>query len=101
MTGLLAFHAVAAARGDGLHPKLRQLFEQRAALAGGDPRLVDLATLRDSDFMQAGAAPAPRAPEFLPGNVIEFKPAAAEVATARKTSSELPTRKEGTSCTSQ
>jgi len=101
MTGLLAFHALAEARGDGLHPKLRQLLEQREAFAGGDPRLVDLATIRETGFLQAGAAPAPRAVGFLPGNVIEFRPAAAEATALRKTSSELPTRKEGTSCTSR
>ncbi len=88
MTGLLEFHRLAAARGDGLHPKLRELFEQRAALAGGDPRLVDLAAMRDTGFTQAGAAPAPRSGGFMPGNVVEFKPAVATKAKAvRKNSS--------------
>ena len=34
MTAFLNFHAFAAARGDGLHPKLRLLFERAATSPG-------------------------------------------------------------------
>jgi hypothetical protein len=36
MTAFLNFHAFAAARGEGLHPKLRLLFERAAASPASD-----------------------------------------------------------------
>ena len=52
MTTFLNFHALAAARGEGLHPKLRLLFE-RAAMSTGS----DVAIRRDG-FLQSGPDPA-------------------------------------------
>ena len=53
MTGLLKFHRIAAARGDGLHPRLVALLEQREAVAGGDPKLteIDAQDLSVADLM--------------------------------------------------
>jgi hypothetical protein len=36
MTSLLRFNAIAASRGDGLHPKLRDLFERTATFHNSD-----------------------------------------------------------------
>jgi hypothetical protein len=52
MTTFLDFHALAAARGDGLHPKLRLFFE-RAATSG----VFDLA-FRPDGLLQSGPDPA-------------------------------------------
>jgi hypothetical protein len=52
MTAFLNFHALAAARGEGLHPKLRLLFERAAASPASD-----VAT-RTSGLLQSGPDPA-------------------------------------------
>jgi hypothetical protein len=52
MTGFLKFHAFAAARGEGLHPKLRLLFE-RAAMS---PVLGP--AIRPDGLLQSGPDPA-------------------------------------------
>jgi hypothetical protein len=52
MTAFLNFHAFAAARGEGLHPKLRLLFERIAASPASD---VAIGT---SGFLQSGPDPA-------------------------------------------
>lgn len=75
---LLGFHAMAATQGDGLHPELRALMERRQALEN-DARIADLAGLR-GDSVQAGPNPAPVPGVFRPGNVIDFKSRAAEIA---------------------
>lgn len=83
MTGILNFHRIAAQRGDGLHPKLLALYEQRALIAA-DPKLAEL---HDPHCVQAGPMPQPRAADFVPGNVVPMKPAAAcAQASDRKTS---------------
>jgi hypothetical protein len=52
MTNFLNFHALAAARGEGLHPELRLLFE-RAAMSP----VSDVAIRRDG-LLQSGPDPA-------------------------------------------
>lgn len=86
MSGFLSFHRLAAARGDGLHPKLRELLEQREAIAASQD-VVEIDRFREGSFTQAGSAPAPKAPEFLPGNVVVFAAAQRAPAVARKKSS--------------
>jgi hypothetical protein len=74
----LGFDAMAAARGDGLHPELRAFLERRQALAA-DARIADLTGLR-GEIVQAGPNPTPAPGAFRPGNVIDFKLRAAELA---------------------
>ena len=52
MTAFLNFHAFAAARGEGLHPKLRLLFERAAASPTSD------LAIRTNDLLQSGPDPA-------------------------------------------
>lgn len=75
---LLGFHAMAGERGDGLHPVLRYLLERRQALET-DSRIADLAGMR-GQIVQAGPNPTPAPGAFRPGNVIDFKLRAAELA---------------------
>ena len=58
MAGMIALHRLAAARGDGLHPLLLALFEERARL-DADPSVVRLDAARDAGFVQAGPCPRP------------------------------------------
>lgn len=75
---LLGFHAMAAARGDGLRTELRDLMEARRAMET-DNRIADLAGVR-GEILQAGPNPIPAPGAFRPGNVIDFKPRAAQFA---------------------
>jgi hypothetical protein len=50
MTAFLNFHAFAAARGEGLHPKLRLLFERAAASPAS--------AIRTDGLLQSGPDPA-------------------------------------------
>jgi hypothetical protein len=52
MTAFLNFHALAAARGEGLDPKLRLLFERAARSPGSE------VTVRHDGFLQSGPDPA-------------------------------------------
>jgi hypothetical protein len=52
MTAFLNFHAFAAARGEGLHPKLRLLFERAAASPASD------VAIRTNGLLQSGPDPA-------------------------------------------
>jgi len=52
MTAFLDFHAFAAARGDGLHPKLRLLFERAATSPVFD------VIVRPAGLLQSGPDPA-------------------------------------------
>jgi hypothetical protein len=52
MTAFLNFHDFAAARGEGLHPKLRLLFERAAASPGAD------VAVRTDGLLQSGPDPA-------------------------------------------
>lgn len=67
---LYQLHLIAAARGDGLRAEFVELLA-RAAAAGADPALVDLAALRRDGAVQAGPNPVRPLPDFLPGNVID------------------------------
>lgn len=60
MTSLLDFHALAAARGEGLHPELRRLFERAAVSSTSD------LAVRHDGFLQSGPNPAS---ETAPGHV--------------------------------
>jgi hypothetical protein len=51
MTAFLNFHAFAAARGEGLHPKLRLLFERAATSP------VSCVVTRHDGFLQSGPDP--------------------------------------------
>lgn len=86
MSGLLNFHRIAAERGDGLHPLLLSLLEQRRAIAGGDPKVTELVGHRVDSMIQAGPGPQTGMPDFRPGNVVDFSQQAAQAATGRKVS---------------
>ena len=66
MTAFLKFHAFAATRGEGLHPKLQLLFERAATSP-----ILEVATRRDG-FLQSGPDPAS---EIVPerANVSVFR----------------------------
>ena len=86
MSGLTAFHRLAAARGDGLDPRLLELLERRAALIEANPQVVEITAA--GGFVQAGPCPQPKMPEFLPGNVVGFAPKAAAAQARRKSSAQ-------------
>jgi hypothetical protein len=52
MTNFLNFHALAAARGEGLHPELRLLFERAATFPASD------VAIRRDGLLQSGPDPA-------------------------------------------
>jgi hypothetical protein len=52
MTAFLNFHAFAAPRGEGLHPKLRLLFERAATSPASD------VAIRTNGLLQSGPDPA-------------------------------------------
>jgi len=56
MTSFLKFNAIAASRGEGLHPKLRDLFERAATLPNSE-------VLHHDGMLQAGSPPAARISE--------------------------------------
>lgn len=87
MSGFLKLDRLAAARGDGLHPRLLELLEQRALVFEGDPNVVELHNVREGAFTQAGPEPTPARPAFLPGNVIDFTPRRQAAAVAQKKTS--------------
>ncbi len=62
MTSLLKFSAIAASRGEGLHPKLRDLFERVAMFPNSE-------VLHHDGMLQAGPPPASRNSESL-GDVL-------------------------------
>jgi hypothetical protein len=53
MTSLLKFSAIAALHGEGLHPKLRDLFERAAAFPNSE-------VMHHDGMLQAGSPPASR-----------------------------------------
>lgn len=87
MSGFLNFHRLAAARGDGLHPRLLELLEQRAHLIEGARNVIEINSAREGPFTQAGPGPMPRKPDFLPGNVVDFAPRQAVATLSRKKTS--------------
>lgn len=64
---LLRLHEFATAFGDGLHPDLVRLFEERVRMET-DPQVVRLAGRGVPE--QAGPVPAGRPGLFIPGNVL-------------------------------
>src|ERR1700730_17732800 len=64
MTSLLKFSAIAASRGEGLHPKLRDLFERVAAFPNSE-------VMHHDGMLQAGSPPASKNSEPL-GDVISL-----------------------------
>jgi hypothetical protein len=64
MTSLLKFSAIAASRGEGLHPKLRDLLERVATSPNSE-------VLHNDGMLQAGSLPGPRNSEPL-GDVISL-----------------------------
>jgi len=62
MTSLLKFSAIAASRGEGLHPKLRDLFERVAMFPNSE-------VMHHDGMLQAGPPPASRNSEPL-GDVL-------------------------------
>jgi hypothetical protein len=72
---LLRLHELACTRGDGLHPDLLRVYEQRARIEA-DPGVVRLSEHGLPE--QAGPSPASRSGLFVPGNVLRLaEPAAA------------------------
>lgn len=70
----LNLHRIAAARGDGLDPRLLGLLEGRAAIGSAHPALVDLADYRDGLPVQAGPSPMPAVPVALADNIVRLDP---------------------------
>ena len=66
---LLRLHELATAFGDGLHPDLLRLFEERARIEA-DPQVVRLGGHGVPE--QAGPVPAGRPGLFVPGNVLRI-----------------------------
>ena len=64
MTSLLEFSALAASRGEGLHPKLHDLFERLATLPTSD-------VIHSDGMLQAGSIPGSRHSKPL-GDVISL-----------------------------
>ena len=64
---LSQFNAIAAARGDGLDPKLRELFE-RAAVSPHSEVVV-----RSDGMLQAGPSPRCGTVEAVSAVVVEFR----------------------------
>lgn len=82
---LTAFHRLAAARGDGLDPRLLAFLEHRATTIEANPQVVEFNPA--NGFVQAGPCPRPEMPEFLPGNVVGFTQKAASARQGRRKSS--------------
>jgi hypothetical protein len=84
MTTFLNFHVFAAARGEGLHPELRLLFERAATSSVSD--LV----IRHDGFLQSGPDPASETvQEHVKVSAVIIRSTAGEI----RTSSSLPREK--------
>lgn len=80
---LLRLHELASAFGDGLHPDLLRVFEERARIEG-DPQVVPLGRHAAGMAEQAGPSPSGRPGLCVPGNVLRVVPAdSAQPAAAR------------------
>lgn len=73
---LLRLHELATAFGDGLHPDLLRVFEERSRV-DTDPQVVTLSSRVVGMAEQAGPSPSGRAGLFVPGNVLRVVPAEA------------------------
>jgi hypothetical protein len=87
MTSLVNFHALAAARGDGLRPELRALLERAAAVP---PRSV--LTVRSDGMVQSGPDPMSAEIKKEPGNVLLFPRASARQRDEANQNSATPAR---------
>lgn len=68
MVPLNSFHAIAAARGDGLRPEFRALIERIAA----ESAVADIALHRGDAQVQAGPNPRGAIGTALPEGVVRF-----------------------------
>ena len=70
---LLGLHELIATTGDGLHPDILRLLEERAQLSA-DPRIASLSERTLGMPVQAGPSPVGTAGLFVPGNVTHLAP---------------------------
>jgi hypothetical protein len=84
LTYLLNLHRLAAARGDGLLPALRDLLESRAEIARASPMIEDMADYREGTAVQAGPFPHRRFDPVRAGPGIIPFPAAGSTGRAIK-----------------
>ena len=68
----LSLHALAAARGDGLHPEFLALFERLAAALEASPNVVELSRYRADGMLQSGPFPMSHEAAALPEGVSRF-----------------------------
>jgi len=67
MTSFLKFSAIAASRGEGLHPKLRDLFERAGAFPNSE-------VVHQNGMLQAGPPPRAKNSESLGGVILLLRP---------------------------
>jgi hypothetical protein len=67
MTSFLKFSAIAASRGEGLHPKLRDLFERAGAFPNSE-------VVHQDGMLQAGPPPPAKNSESLGGVILLLRP---------------------------
>jgi hypothetical protein len=98
----LSLHALAAVRGDGLHPELLALFERLAAASNAGTAVVDFSGYQTDEVLQSG--PIPVLPEHatVPEGVSRF-PAVRDLASydrmpARTEVQAMAVRQQETDC---
>jgi hypothetical protein len=67
MTSFLKFSAIAASRGEGLHPKLRDVFERAGAFPNSE-------VVHQDGMLQAGPPPPAKNSESLGGVILLLRP---------------------------
>jgi hypothetical protein len=72
MFGLLSFHAIAAARGDGMRPELLELLSRQSRLHASDTKIAYLEHHRATGFTQAGPNPVAACEVNSTDNVVTF-----------------------------
>ena len=68
----LSLHAIAASRGDGLHPELLALFERLAAASEVGPTAVELGRYQAEGILNARPGSASPDDAALPESVVRF-----------------------------
>ena len=68
----LSLHALAAARGDGLHPEFLALFERLAAASDAGPAVVDFSRYQTDGVLQSGPISVLPEDATLPEGVSRF-----------------------------
>jgi len=101
----LSLHALAAARGDGLHPKLFALFERLAAASKAGPPVVELSRYQTGGLLQSGPISVLPEDATLPEGVSRF-PAGHDVASygrvpARTEVQAMADREQETDCSNE